>query len=168
MPAPYPPKAVANGLLQRAFNAKQPTSQLKLQKLVFLTHGYYLASTDVPLINEPFEAWDYGPVCRDLYQEFRDCGRDSITRLATDLDWDEETFLPVPEPQDDLIATRVMDYVIQTYGDVSPFALSELSHKDGWAWDRARKSDKFKLKNIDIDNNLIKADFLPFVNKKAD
>ena len=167
MPGPYSPKSIANGLLQRAFNAKHPTSQLKLQKLSFLSHGYYLAFTDVPLINELFEAWDYGPVCRDLYQEFREFGREPITRLATDVDWDTSSVLPVPEPADDPVASKVMDYVTKTYGNVSPFALSELSHKEGWAWDRARKSDKFKLKNIDISNDYIKEDFLPFIKKKV-
>ena len=68
MPAPYSAKAIANAFLQRAFNEKKAIGQLKLQKLVYIAHGYYLALTGGnPLVNEPFEAWDYGPVNRTLY-----------------------------------------------------------------------------------------------------
>lgn len=82
---------------------------MQLQKLVFLAHGYYLASTrGVPLVDEPFEAWDYGPVCRNLYYEFRDFGRQPINRLATEVDWDAETEIPVAAPSDDREANRVL------------------------------------------------------------
>lgn len=168
MGAPYSPKAIANAILQRAFNQKKVVTQLKLQKLVFLAHGYHLAATDgVPLINEPFEAWDYGPVCRTLYQEFRDCGAAPITRLATDIDWDVDEFAPVPAPTDDPDVDRVIEFVVASYGDHSPYVLSDMSHRPGWAWDRTRKDDKFHLKNKDIDNDSIRADFAPYVNRKA-
>jgi len=165
MAAPYPPKAIANAFLQRGFNSKRPIGHLKLQKLVFLAHGYYLAMTDVPLVNEPLEAWDYGPVCRDLYQEFRDFGRSPINRLATEPNEDFQD-LPVPAPTDDDVATRVIEFIFNTYSELSPFVLSELSHREGWAWDRTRKADKFHLKNKDIDNDWIKEDFRPYIKSK--
>lgn len=169
MPAPYPPKAIANAFLQRAFNDQKQVGHMKLQKLVFLAHGYYLAASGgVPLVNEPFEAWDYGPVCRALYQEFRDYGRQSINRLATDIDWDAETDVPVPVPTDDESVNRVIDFVYGAYADRSPFALSDLTHRAGWAWDKTRQNDPFNLRNKDIANELIKADFEPFMKRKTD
>jgi uncharacterized phage-associated protein len=162
MPAPYSPRSVANALLQRAFNARNPITQLKLQKLVYLCHGFYLAFKDVPLINEPFEAWDFGPVCRSIYQEFREFGRRPISRLAMEFDWDDEGELPAPEP-DDEDALQVINYVYDAYSKWSAYQLSELSHKDGWAWKRTRDEDQFDLKNLDIDNEQIKTDFRPYL-----
>ena len=168
MPAPYSPKAIANAIVQRSINAKVPIGHLALQKLVFLAHGYHLAYTDgVPLIDEPLEAWDYGPVCRSLYNEFRDCGRDSIKRLATELDWEEGDFEPVPAPEDDLMVKKIVDFVFKTYSGRPATVLSSMSHKDGWAWDRTRENDKFGLKNVDIPNDWIKEDFKPFIKSKA-
>jgi uncharacterized phage-associated protein len=164
MSAPYSPKAIANAFLQRAFNAKKLIGHLKLQKLVYIAHGYYLAFTNgVPLVNEPFEAWDYGPVSRSLYDEFRSVGRDQITRLAMEIDWDNEGDIPTPAPVGDTTVEQVIDFVFKAYGDRTPFALSDLTHKDGWAWDRARKADKYQLRNKDIDNELIKEDFKPYL-----
>jgi len=147
MSAPYPPKAIANAFLQRAFNDKKKIEHLKLQKLVYLAQGYYLAlSGGVPLVNEAFEAWDYGPVCRNLYTEFRDFGKSPINRLATELDWDAEEWLPVPVPADDAGATKVIDFVYKTYIDKSAFALSDMTHQAGWAWEKTRQADKYGLK----------------------
>lgn len=168
MPAPYSPKAVANAFLQRAFNEGKRIGHMKLQKLVYLAHGYFLASTGgTPLVNEPFEAWDYGPVCRGLYQEFRDVGRDPISRLAMDIDWDQMGDVPVPAPVDDNEVTKVVNFVYKTYVDRSPFELSDLTHKADWAWDRTRKADKFGLRNKDIENEMIQDDFLPHVKARA-
>lgn len=167
MPAPYEPKAIANAFLQRAFNQRKPLTHLALQKLIFLAHGYHLAKTGVPLINEPFEAWDYGPVCRTLYEEFRECGKAPVTRLATEQDWQSESDVPVPAPVDDTDAVGVIDFVFNTYGDYTPFQLSDMSHKEGWAWDRTRKQDKWQLKNVDISNDWIRDDFAPYLLEAA-
>jgi uncharacterized phage-associated protein len=167
MGAPYSPKAVANAILQRAFNQKKSVTHLKLQKLVFISHGYFLADSDgVPLIDEPFEAWDFGPVCRSLYSEFRDCGAAPIAQLATEMDWDEGQLGPVAAPEDDVRANKIFDFVVKTYGGRSPHALSDLSHRPGWAWDRTRKADKYHLKNKDIDNEMIREDFVPYIKSK--
>jgi uncharacterized phage-associated protein len=168
MSAPYSPKAIANAFLQKAFNDKKLFGHLKLQKLVYLAHGYYLTlSKGTPLVDEPFEAWDYGPVCRSLYLEFREFGRERITRLASEFDWDIGVEVPAAAPADDQSVSKVIDFVYRNYADKSPFELSELTHKSDWAWDRTRKADKFGLKNKDIENEWIKEDFEPYLKKKA-
>jgi uncharacterized phage-associated protein len=85
---PYSPIAVANRFLQLSFAEKRPIDHMKLQKLVFFAHGYYLAASKleagdpVPLVDEYFEAWPYGPVSPRLYEEFKEFGRREITRLG--------------------------------------------------------------------------------------
>lgn len=49
-----------------------PMSHLKLQKLLFYCEAYHLAYFGQSLINEEFEAWVHGPVCRELFNTFRD------------------------------------------------------------------------------------------------
>ena len=43
-----------------------PMSHLKLQKLLYYCDAYSLAYFDNPLIEDDFEAWVHGPVCRRL------------------------------------------------------------------------------------------------------
>jgi hypothetical protein len=58
MPAPFPVKAVANAILEKAFAEKKPVTPLKLQKLLYYAHGYYSAAYGKALIDQPFEAWN--------------------------------------------------------------------------------------------------------------
>lgn len=56
-------KIVANCLLQRDFEDGRATiSPMKLQKLVYLLHGWNLAIAEEPAIDSQFLAWPYGPV----------------------------------------------------------------------------------------------------------
>jgi uncharacterized phage-associated protein len=55
-------------------------TQLKLQKLCFYCYGAVLArGGDEKLGLIPFEAWEYGPVVREVWSRFKEFGRDPIT-----------------------------------------------------------------------------------------
>lgn len=47
-----------------------PLSNIKLQKLLYLVFGEYYIKTKKLLFQESFEAWEYGPVVADVYDEF--------------------------------------------------------------------------------------------------
>lgn len=49
-------------------------TQLKLQKLMYIAQGLHLALYDKPLFKEEIEAWQHGPVVRELYNEFKGYG----------------------------------------------------------------------------------------------
>jgi uncharacterized phage-associated protein len=167
MPAPYPVKAVANAVLDKSFAAKKPISPLKLQKLLYYANGYYSGAYGKPLVDEAFEAWQYGPVVPSIYHEFKGFGNGPITRAATELDWDAEEEIPVACVFDDPRVQRVIDYVWRTYGSMSPIALSEMTHRPDSPWDKTNKKNLMKLKNIDIPQELIEEYFRPLIKKKA-
>lgn len=56
------------------------TTNLRLQKILYLSHMIYIGRNNEPLINEnePFEAWAYGPVLPKLYHEVKIFGNDPI------------------------------------------------------------------------------------------
>lgn len=83
----YPVKAVANAFLQIAEKHDAKLSPLKLQKLVYISHGWHLAIEGQNLVSDEFaEAWQYGPVFPSLYHEFKGAGKGAITSPATDLE----------------------------------------------------------------------------------
>ena len=47
-------------------------SHLKLQKLVYYCEAFHLAYFDRALLNEDFEAWVHGPVCRAIFDQLKD------------------------------------------------------------------------------------------------
>ena len=76
--APYSALAIANFFLEN----HKSISPMKLQKLVYFAHGWNLAISNNPLIKEPIEAWDYGPVISTIYNEFKLFGGSNKNRLA--------------------------------------------------------------------------------------
>ncbi len=165
MPAPFPVKAVANAILDRSFAEKCPVSPLKLQKLLYYAHGYYSAAYGEPLVDEAFEAWQYGPVVPAIYHEFKEFGNSPITREATEFSWDEEDSIPVPPIFDRPEVQRVIDYVWKQYAHLPAVTLSEMTHRVDSPWDKTMKANKFGLKNIDIPQPLIDEYFGTLVKK---
>ncbi|TDQ11290.1 Panacea domain-containing protein [Pedobacter metabolipauper] len=49
-----------------------PMSHLKLQKLVFYCQAYHLGYFNSPLIEDDFQAWVHGPVCRRVFDDQQD------------------------------------------------------------------------------------------------
>ncbi len=60
----------ANYFLSLAAEHDDELDQLKLQKLCYYAQGYNLAMRGEPLFDEPIEAWEKGPVVRDLRRHF--------------------------------------------------------------------------------------------------
>lgn len=48
-----------------------PMSHLKLQKLLYYCEAYHLAYFGDSIINENFQAWIHGPVCREVYNALK-------------------------------------------------------------------------------------------------
>ncbi|MBU4610324.1 SocA family protein [Achromobacter sp. GG226] len=132
----YSAKAVANYFIERAKQTKSSLDPMKLQKLVYYANGWYLGTTGTPLINEPIEAWPYGPVIPSIYHEFKQYGRQPIKALATELTEDFD-FAPIDPPQDEKVQ-RFLRKVWDTYSKYSGIQLSEMTHAPGGPWDRAR------------------------------
>ena len=56
-------------------------TNLKLQKMLYIAHRVHLGRYEQPLINEEFEAWDYGPVLPSLYHDAKMFGNKPIKNI---------------------------------------------------------------------------------------
>ena len=129
----YPAAVVANELLRLGREEGILISPMKLQKLVYLTHGWHLAFLNKPLIGETIEAWQYGPVIPSLYRHFKSLRSAPITTDA-----------PVSEFSPGLTAEgrELIKAVWDMYKEDSAIELSALTHETGSAWDTTRKSNE--------------------------
>ncbi|MCY4186665.1 MAG: DUF4065 domain-containing protein [Rhodobacteraceae bacterium] len=158
----YSAKQIANYFLSKYMDTG--ITPLKLQKLVYIAHGWYLAFLDKPLVSdENAEAWQYGPVYPSLYYHFRDRGNLAIDRLAEkkSILGRNKGFLnsrykkTIPKiPLDHELTVSLLERIWEVYGGNSGIYLSNLCHQPGTPWDKTRK--RTNIRNAHIANNLIK------------
>lgn len=101
------------------FSKQSPNgiTPMKLQKLLFYVKAWTLVAGK-PLIAEDFEHWDYGPVNRDIYNEYKQYGSQKIAI-------DQQESLDITSPEKELI-----DFVVENYIEFDAFALSEMTHTE--------------------------------------
>jgi uncharacterized phage-associated protein len=163
--------AIANWFLARAAAEGKTLDPMKLQKLIYFAHGWSLALTDIPLITEHPEAWDYGPVIPSVYHEFKSFGRKPITEKAKRFEPEDPsatTFedlmkarFVVIEPKivEDPDAEALLERVWQVYGPRTGIQLSNMTHAPDGAWYRAFHELANGRRGVDISDALIKAEF---------
>jgi uncharacterized phage-associated protein len=137
----YDVRAIANWFLDRAERNGEQLTAMKLQKLAYVAHGWYLAFADKPLVHDAVEAWKWGPVFRSLYREFRDYGSKPITRRATAFDGatleDREIgILDYANPEE---MDRYLESVWKVYGKYTASQLSSITHQEGTPWHQMYK-----------------------------
>ena len=146
MQGPYSTKAIANYFLEnrKKFAKKEPITQLKLHKLLYFAHGWHLALTGKPLIDETLQAWDYGPVAQSIYHEFKHFRNNEITEQALDLQPIEGATFRAFAPTvlaDDQDTRDLLDRVIAVYGKYTASQLSAMTHEDNSPWSIARDNN---------------------------
>ena len=94
-------------------------SNLKLQKLLYYSQGFYLALYNEPLFKEKIEHWDHGPVVPDSYRMYKECGPGAI---------------PVPKDSNFAKLSKkhraVVNEVFNTYGQYSAWKLRQFTHSE--------------------------------------
>lgn len=170
MSAPYSSKAVANEFIELARDGgRSDLSPMKLQKLVYFAHAWYLAYYDQPLIREEVQAWQFGPVVPEIYHEFKSYGNSSISKYGTELSF-ESNDLALVEPRIDREDTQALDFIKEVwrvYGEFTPIQLSNLTHEEGSPWSIVAKQYSSELpRNIDIPRDLIQGYFKTILQKQ--
>lgn len=125
---------VAKYIINKAIEIDKPISNLQLQKILYFAHLESLKKGE-KLINEPFEAWNFGPVVRKVYNEFCIWG---ANRLALK----EECIIESLPIKDDILIKLI---------ETPAWDLVEKSHNPNGAWAKAYKEGS---KNIILDINI--------------
>ena len=151
--------AAANEFLNLAGAEGLGVDQMKLQKLLFYTHGYNLAMREAPLFEEDFQAWPWGPVVRDIYFQTREFGRQAITKRLQEIKRTgsgplDYHFITPPGVEDP--ATRVfVKSAWEAYKGYSGIQLSNATHAPGEPWTIVRDQYGTLDHKPNIPNDLI-------------
>lgn len=135
--------SAAQYILDRARQTADPSlTPMQLLKLVYVAHGYMLGRHGRPLLTEPVQAWQYGPVVPSVYHATK-AFRSSPVSHVPGAQWG----YPFTAEE-----RAVMDSVVSTYSAASGTVLSAATHQPGTPW-----SQTWSLagKSAAISNDLI-------------
>jgi uncharacterized phage-associated protein len=160
--------AIANEFLRKPGGIGVLT-QMQLQKLTYIAHGWNLALNGARLVTDELQAWDYGPVFPMLYEHAKFFGKSPINRLITDRDDNKVSFfigkneehaspyVAVLTPQE----REIIDRVWNRYSRYSAYSLSDLTHKPGTPWYETYFGPG---KNSEITDDLVRQHYLTLAN----
>lgn len=100
-------------------------TNLKLQKILYYAQLESISQRGVPLFNDDIEAWQYGPVVRDVYEWLRECGRYPIAAFDIELKRFERL-----TGESELFLKNIWE----KYNRYSAWALVEITHRDKSPW----------------------------------
>lgn len=141
----YDARQIANWFIQRSTSDGKALSIMSLLKLVYIAHGWNLEMRNAPLFGNKIEAWQYGPVIRDVYNAFRPQG--------VNLKTIDPSFPQAVEQE----AASFLEEIYKIYGNMSAFRLSEITHEAGGPWETATKWGGWYA---EIPNELIKSHYV--------
>ena len=145
--------AVANYFVTKAINEGAILTPMKLVKLVYVSHGWYLALYDEPLISEAVQAWKFGPVIPTVYHGFKDYGDQQITSCATEF-MNYNLVVPIVKKDD---TKKFLNAVWEEYKKFNGLQLSALTHQSDTPWDIVYNQQGGSKRNgAIITNDLIK------------
>ncbi len=139
----YPALHVANSLIKLAIENKNPLTQISVLKLLYFANAAYLVVNKIPLIEEKFQAWAFGPVLEDLYKKYlKIYGANPIGNVLTNQKY---------EIDNDAEAQKAIKIIYDLYADTNPFKLVALTHMADGAWHKAYYNESFSyIKDEDI------------------
>jgi uncharacterized phage-associated protein len=148
----YPASLIAYAFVKKGIDEGLFVTQMKLQKLVYFAQGTHLAKYGKPLINETFQAWMYGPVIPEIYQDFKFYGSRPITNTNSYIPSDS-----VKAPY--FLDEEALDTINYSWGvlkDFSAMSLSKWTHRTDGPWSKVYDPD---VKSTPIPNGDIKQYF---------
>lgn len=129
----YSPTMVSNNILTRAFAEKIDVTPMKLQKLLYFIASEYAKRTGKPLLATSFQVWQYGPVVRSVFDEFRPFSKSAIKQYGKDSTGRAY--------QVDLATDPDLQHVIEQVWNGAKYmnavTLSRITHEPGSGWSRA-------------------------------
>jgi uncharacterized phage-associated protein len=156
----YDARALANMLLDLADELGLRLTHMAIHKIIFYAHGWYLAETNAPLVRQAFEAWNYGPVLKPIYEAFKQYGNKSISARASHFDPVSGT-THIVRSEFALSDVSFVRNVLRAYGHLNALELSHLTHRSGGPWDKMWNAPGGKITlGMTISNDAIRQDFL--------
>lgn len=156
--------AIANFFINKANEEGIELTPMKLSKLVYIAHGWHLALTGKPLINEGAQAWKYGPVIPSIYHAFKHYGNRQVSEPAYIFTKDSMIYPTIEDESKIPFLNKIWD----VYKNYTGLQLSTLTHQANTPWDIIwNKQGGKRRDSAPISNNLIQEHYKEKANKAS-
>lgn len=115
----YRALTIARYIIERCNEKDKTISNLKLQKILYFVQANFLVSKNQPCFPEQIEAWDFGPVVPEVYQEYKTYGGASIPAFF-------RSYMVSSISLDD---RKLIDEMVDSCAGYSASALVEITHR---------------------------------------
>ncbi|MCA3485828.1 MAG: DUF4065 domain-containing protein [Rhodobacter sp.] len=151
----YDVRTVANVVLRRARDQGKNVTNLHLNKSLFFMHVDCLRDYGQPLVSAKIEAWEYGPVFREVYNQFKKYRAEPI------MDYAKRVNYRTGELEDacDELPQGMLEYIqalADFYLSVPARVLVDVSHAKGGAWDMVWSNSGDFNAGMEITESLIR------------
>ena len=160
------PLAIANYFINRANDEGVDLTPMKLVKLVYISHGWYLAMKNESLIDEGVQAWKYGPVVPSVYRSFKEYKDGQVTRPAYIFTDQVQIITPIVLEEDKI---EFLNDIWKVYKKYNGLQLSTLTHQKDTPWYEVWHNCNGKNKDsVPIPNQLIKEHYQQKLNNPVE
>ncbi len=142
---PYDARALANSILQDAYQFNIDLYSTSMLKILYFAHGWYLARFNTPLIGQPFEAWKHGPVIRVIYDQLKGMSGRKIERRFEIFDAVTKQYI-APEAHLTDADRSFIKFMLRAYSQFHPYELSEMTHEVNSLGTRCGKLDQVEVR----------------------
>lgn len=154
--ATYDVRAIANFVLDYAAARGVGVTNLALNKIIFFLHVSYLIKFDRPLVSAKIEAWEYGPVFREIYRTFKAYREKPIEsraqRINPDSGVSEICKADLSNEETVFVETEVEKLI-----RFSASTLVSMSHVSGGPWDSVWNHDTVSNASMKISDEVIRS-----------
>ncbi|MDR1313971.1 MAG: DUF4065 domain-containing protein [Deltaproteobacteria bacterium] len=131
--------AVANWFIGKNQAVPSKLTHLKIQKMLYFAQGWHLAYFNVPLFEDPIEAWKYGPVVRPVYRALSSRPKnENITDTIEGYVLQGTDYQPLGIPEMSFRDENLKDFmqsIWNSYSERNAWELVAMSHAKGSPWD---------------------------------
>lgn len=126
-------------------------THLKLQKLLYYAQGISLGLYNRPLFKENIEAWQHGPVVREVYGQFSKFGRNNI-----EIEMNRDTEEIITKIEQNKEVSEILNLTYDNFAIYTAWQLRQMTHEDNTPWDITQREKGLEK---EIDNKLIEEYF---------
>jgi uncharacterized phage-associated protein len=128
-------RALANYILDLAERQNIGVTHLSLQKVIYFIVAHGIKKNEEIELNQKFEAWEHGPVLRDLYSIFKICEERPINIRSQKIDF-RNGYKSKAELPEDFKRPSWLDEAILFYCRIPASILRNWSHQVGGPWEQ--------------------------------
>jgi len=136
--------AVARYVVAYARKNGYSINMTKLQKLLYILYGTYLAISGKRLVNERPQAWPYGPVFPITRERL-------LNEDFYSIEYSAEEFSEIKKDDD---ITSLMNSVFGFFGSWTASRLTQWSHSEGTPWELTTSEPGFKWGKVIPDDRI--------------